>query len=90
MEKYIVKVVNVFSNLIPVEAENEDDAREKAKELLLNNETENKFQHLYENTLPPKNWAVITESEFDKMTEEYIASQKEEEGNIITPSIILP
>jgi len=66
MEKYIVKVVNVFSNFVPVEAENEDDAREKAKELLLNNETENKFKHLYENTLPSENWAVIPQSEFER------------------------
>lgn len=90
MEKYVVKVINVFSNLVPVEATSKEEAREKAKELLLNKETENKFQHIYENTLPPENWAVITQSEFDKMRDEYLASQEAEESNIITPSIITP
>ena len=92
--KYIVKVINVFSNLVPVEASSEDEAREKAKELFLNKETEGKFQHIYENTLPPENWAVITQEQFDKMRDEFLASQENqqdtEESNIITPEIITP
>jgi len=88
--KYMVKVVNVFSNFIPVEATDENEAREKAKELLLNNETEKKFQHFYETTLPQDNWAVITQEQFDKMAAEALASRETEESNIITPSIITP
>lgn len=90
MEKYVVKVINVFSNLIPVEATSQDEAREKAKELFLNKENEGKYQHLYENTLPSENWAVITQAEFDKMRDEFLASQEAEESNIITPNLITP
>jgi len=81
MEKYVVKVINVFSNLVPVEAASKEEALEKAKELLLNNENQGKLQHIYENTLPPENWAVITQSEFDKIRDEYLATQEKEESN---------
>ncbi|MEY4342829.1 MAG: hypothetical protein RL736_625 [Pseudomonadota bacterium] len=90
MEKYVVKVINVFSNFIPVEATSEDEAREKAKEIILNNENQGKLQHIYENTLPPENWGVITQDQFNKMKEEFLASQETEDSNIITPSIITP
>ena len=38
-KKYIVKLINVFSNLIAVDANNEEEAKEKAKELIVNKPT---------------------------------------------------
>ena len=49
-KKYIVKVINVFSNLIAVDANNEEEAKEKAKELLVNKPDGEEFEHLYEST----------------------------------------
>jgi len=92
--KYIVKVINVFSNIIPVEAASEDEAREKAKEFILNKENQGAFEHVYENTLPSENWAVITEEEFDKLRDQYLSSEDKseqaEESNTITPETITP
>ena len=70
-KKYIVKVINVFSNLISVDANNEEEAKEKAKELLLNKPDGEEFQHLYESTLPAEHWAVITQEDFDKLKDEF-------------------
>jgi len=88
--KYIVKVINVFSNIIPVEATSEDGAREKAKEFILNKENEGTLEHIYENTLSSENWPVITEEEFDKMKDEYLSSQETGDSNTITPETITP
>jgi molecular chaperone DnaK (HSP70) len=70
-KKYIVKVINVFSNLISVDANNEEEAKEKAKELLLNKPEGEEFEHLYESTLPSDHWAVITKEDFDKLKEDF-------------------
>jgi hypothetical protein len=88
MDKYIVKVVHVFSNLVEVEAESEDDARHKALENVQN--TKEELKNYYESTLPIENWAVIEKTEFDKIkaeVEEKIKAKKsnEEEPNIIVP-----
>ena len=69
-QKYIVKVINVFSNLIAVDANNEEEAKEKAKELLVNKPDGEEFEHLYESTLPSDHWAVITKEDFDKLKED--------------------
>jgi hypothetical protein len=87
MEKYIVKVVNVFSNLVEVEAVDENQAREKVKEILVNKEREVEFEHLYESTLPAEHWAVISKKDFDKIGEDYVAKKQSEQSNIITPEI---
>jgi hypothetical protein len=84
-KKYIVKVINVFSNLIAVDANNEDEAREKAKEIILNKQGEG-FEHMYESTLPTEHWAVITQEDFDKLKEDFKNSlEPQEESKIITP-----
>ena len=85
-KKYIVKVINVFSNLIAVDANNEEEAKEKAKELLLNKPEGEEFEHLYESTLPSDHWAVITKEDFDKLKEDFAKSiEPQEKSRIITP-----
>lgn len=78
--KYVVKVSSVFSNLIDVEAENEDEARVAAKEFLeTSSEDGESMRHYYESTLPPEHWPVITQEKFDelkKQVEESVDSQK--------------
>jgi hypothetical protein len=85
-QKYIVKVINVFSNLIAVDANNEEEAKEKAKELLVNKPDGEEFEHLYESTLPSDHWAVITKEDFDKLKEDFAKSlEPQEKSSIITP-----
>ena len=85
-QKYIVKVINVFSNLIAVDANNEEEAKEKAKELLVNKPEGEEFEHLYESTLPSDHWAVITKEDFDKLKEDFAKSlEPQEKSRIITP-----
>jgi hypothetical protein len=85
-KKYIVKVINVFSNLISVDANNEEEAKEKAKELLVNKPDGEEFEHLYESTLPSDHWAVITKEDFDKLKEDFAKSlEPQEKSRIITP-----
>jgi hypothetical protein len=85
-KKYIVKVINVFSNLIAVDANNEEEAKEKAKELLVNKPEGEEFEHLYESTLPSDHWAVITKEDFDKLKEDFQKSlEPQEKSRIITP-----
>jgi len=85
-KKYIVKVINVFSNLIAVDANNEEEAKEKAKQLLVNKPEGEEFEHLYESTLPSDHWAVITKEDFDKLKEDFQKSlEPQEKSRIITP-----
>ena len=85
-KKYIVKVINVFSNLIAVDANNEEEAKEKAKELLVNKPDGEEFEHLYESTLPSDHWAVITKEDFNKLKEDFQKSlEPQEKSRIITP-----
>ena len=73
MQEYAVKISSVFSNIIEVEAENEEEARLKAKDFL---ESQHKDQdakpirHYYESTLPPESWAVITKEKFEELKEQ--------------------
>jgi hypothetical protein len=76
--KYVVKVVNVFSNLIEVDANNEEEAKQKAKEVLLNQTEEQNIPLNYDATLPEEHWGVITKEEFDKLQAEVEAEQKTE------------
>ena len=69
MTKYKVKVINVFSEIIEVEAENEDGARSAAQTILVDKDRQ--ATHVYENTLPVENWAVITSEQYDKMVADF-------------------
>jgi hypothetical protein len=94
MNKYKVKVSHVFSEILDVEAANEEEAKEKAKAELENEQRP--AQPQYETTIPTEHWAVITEDKYNEMVKQFeteLAKQKEgdnEESNIITPNIITP
>jgi hypothetical protein len=89
MNKYKVKITHVFSEILDVEAENEDSARALAIETLQKNDYQGRPQ--YETTIPAEHWAVISEEDFNKMVKDFEAKIKQEESsNIITPNIITP
>lgn len=72
MNKYVVKVSSVFSNIIEVEAEDEHGARAKAQEILEDNSVkgDGSLKHYYESTLPPEHWPVITQEKYEQLKEE--------------------
>lgn len=65
MDKYIVKPVHIFSNLIEVEANSEDDARHNALNKIQNDDE--RYKNYYESTLPIENWAVILKEDYEKI-----------------------
>jgi hypothetical protein len=89
MNKYKVKVAHVFSELIDVEAETPEQAKEKAEEILKDQNRDS--DPSYETTIPPEHWPVITEEEYNAILKAYEAEIGEtvetnkEESNIITP-----
>jgi hypothetical protein len=78
MEKYIVKVINLFSTFVEVDAENEEQARSLAKDHLQNGEQE--LEHFYEGTASPEEWPVSTKAELEKNLEK-VAEQENQEDN---------
>lgn len=84
MNKYKVKVIHIFNDVLDVEAKSEEEARQKAASILTDDNY--KGGPRYETTIPPENWPVISEEEFNK----FVSEQVEETSNIITPSIITP
>jgi curved DNA-binding protein CbpA len=94
MNKYVVKVVNVFSNLIEVEAEDESGARQKAFEVLTDENNDEKVDHFYESTLPKENWSVITKESFEKLKaqveEDFSKAKEQNNGAENEPTIITP
>jgi hypothetical protein len=89
MNKYKVKISHVFSEILDVEAENEEAAREKVKKDLI--KEDRSISPKYETTLPPEHWPIITEEKYNEMLEnlqQELDNQKEEnkeESNIIVP-----
>jgi hypothetical protein len=79
MNKYVVKVANVFANYIEVDAENEAAAKDAAKDVLNKEDIVKSFKHYYEATIPPEHWGVITKEEFDKLQEEKASEEAEKE-----------
>ena len=79
MNTYVVKVANVFANYIEVTAENEEGAKNAAKEILSKEDIVTSFKHYYEATIPPEHWGVISKEEFDKLQAEAEAGEKQEE-----------
>jgi len=89
MNKYKVKVIHVFNELLDVEAESPEQAQEKAKDILVSEGYQGAPQ--YETTIPPENWPTITEEEFNKIVAEQTEKIKQEEpSNIITPDNLKP
>jgi|LakMenE18May11ns_1017448.scaffolds.fasta_scaffold9746897_2 hypothetical protein len=87
MNKYKVKVTHLFAEIIDIEAENQEEAKQKVAELLQKEDF--KSQPQYETTVPPEHWRTITEEEFQKLVqsfaEEMQKEQNKEPSNIITP-----
>jgi hypothetical protein len=89
MNKYKVKVSHVFSEILEVEAANEEEARQKARtELQDENRT---ATPQYETTLPSEHWAVITEEKYNEMVKQFEAElAKQKEGNNEESNITIP
>ena len=66
---YAVKVINVFSEVVTVEATDEESAREAAA--LVIEDTNRDAVNVYENTLPTHHWAVITKEAYDSLVEDF-------------------
>jgi hypothetical protein len=79
MNKYKVKVSHIFSELIDVEALDEKEAIEKAKKEI--EIAERKAAAMYEVTLPPENWPVITEEKYNELINQEIEIQKNKAEN---------
>jgi hypothetical protein len=90
MNKYKVKLSHLFYEIIDIEAEDKEQAREKVLEMIQKDDF--KGQPQYETTLPPEHWPIVTSEEFEEMINKAIAAgaEKESTSNIITPSIITP
>jgi predicted alpha/beta hydrolase family esterase len=91
MNKYKVKISHIFSEVIDIEAANEDEAKEKATAELDREDRESNIE--YETTIPSENWPVISEEQLKDLIEQFEAANaktKEEGPNIITSSIEAP
>jgi len=64
-KQYIVKVMSIFSNFIEIEANSEEEARQKTKELIADSKEERQIH--YEFTTSPENWPVILKEDLDKL-----------------------
>lgn len=83
MNKYVVKVSNVFSSIIEVDAEDEDMARVKAREFLENREENDRspIRHYYESTFPIEHWPVLTIEDYEKLKAQVEENAKKSDGN---------
>lgn len=82
MNKYKVKVIHIFNELLEVEAENEQLAQQEASKIILKEGYANTPS--YETTISPDHWPVITEEEFNKIVAEQVEEEKKS-SNIIIP-----
>lgn len=83
MNKYKVKITHLFSEIVDVEAENKEDAKQKAVELIQQDEFQGNPG--YDTTIPPEHWSVITEEEFQELVKSFKEQTEKEPSNIITP-----
>jgi hypothetical protein len=75
---YIVKVTNLFSNLVEVTANNEEEAKQKAKEIISNQTEENNIPLRYDFTFPEDYWTALTKEEFIKLKAEFEKKAEQE------------
>lgn len=88
MNKYRVKVLHVFHEILEVEGETPEVAKDSAIKII---EDENHKNNLgYESTIPAEHWSVIAEEDFQNMLKNFKEQIEKEESNIITPNIITP
>ena len=71
MTKYKVKVIHIFNEIIDVEAESEEKAREEVVNILRSDNF--KGEPFYETTISPENWPVISEEQFNKLVSEQVS-----------------
>jgi hypothetical protein len=88
MNKYRVKILHVFHEILEVEAETPEAAKESATRTIEDKDHKNNLG--YESTIPAEHWSVVTEEDFQKMLEDFKAqmgnqSAPNNESNIITP-----
>ena len=83
MNKYKVKVTHFFSEIIDVEAENNEEAKQKVVELIQADDFQGNPG--YETTVPPEHWNVITEEDFQEMVKSFKEKMEEDTPRIITP-----
>lgn len=68
---YLVKIDNVYANLLEIEADSPEEAREKAKDFFENNtDYVRKLKDHYQSTMPPEHWMVIMKEEFIAIKED--------------------
>ena len=82
MNKYKVKINHVFSEVINVSANNEEEAKEIALKELEKEEREMKAS--YEATIPSEHWPVITEEKYNEIVKDVESKLQENKSNIIT------
>lgn len=88
MNKYRVKVLHVFHEILEVEGETPEVAKESAIKIIKDENHKNNLG--YESTIPAEHWSVITEEDFQNMLKDFKEQIEKEQSNIITPSIITP
>jgi DNA-directed RNA polymerase subunit L len=85
MEKYIVKPIHIFSNLVEVEANSEDDARHNALNKIQNDDNDDeRYKNYYESTLPIDD-KIKAQVEEELKNKEALEKANEEAPNIIVP-----
>jgi hypothetical protein len=90
MNKYKVKVSHIFSEVLDVEADTEEAAKEIAEQEIKKEDRNSNIE--YETTVPSEHWPVISEEKLKELMEQFEAAnaKPEEETNIITPNLITP
>lgn len=83
MNKYKVKITHLFSEIVDVEAENKEDAKQKTLELIQKDDFQVDPQ--YETTIPSEHWNVISEEEFQELVKSFKEQTENKPSNIITP-----
>ena len=79
-QKYIVKIDNLCSSLLEIEAESKELAREKAKDFFENNRNfVINLKDSYTSTTPPDLWPIIPRNEFEDLQKQHDAQSKAKE-----------
>lgn len=93
MNKYVVKMVHVFSTIVEVDADSKESAVDEA-EKKFSSQSDQGSQIYYEATMDKKNWAVLTLEEYNELKEKIKQDLEknpiEENSNVIQPNIITP
>ena len=90
MNKYKVKVSHIFSEVLDIEADTEEAAKEIAEQEIKKEDRNSNIE--YETTVPSEHWPVISEEKLKELMEQFEAANapKKEDSNIITPNIVSP